>query len=420
MKFKLSAQDLNEALGVVGVVSPRPLTAQGGSGFLFVARGDRCFIYSRDSQHQTRADVPIEDLDTEGSFIYPSDKVSSFKYLDGWIEFESGHDETDDRYWVRYHTESGATEERSTLNPRLLQALDESLEAATSEFKLSVGLLREALSTTKPFLAKVGDARAPENFKTLQLFDYSKDAWKAGNGYFFAADGIRACYFYCKALEDKGLSIHGQHLPQIMSFLSKCGGTVTIKQGQGITFATNGRGQVLGWAHHVRQHDKFSYYSYKKDSFILKVPKDPLTKALRFVRAGLDPKKDKIRVSYKHQAKTLQFFTSEGSTSTVESMPVGITTVTDDALGGGTGGDTTDFSANININQLLELVEPLKSFEVSLRVAIVPSREGRKEAFLFRTVEDYYIGTDGKLLINADDDETAYECQVTRFMPSRE
>jgi len=419
MRFKIQAQELNEALGVVGIVTPRPVTPMGPAGFLFVVREGRCYIYSRDAQHQARVDVAVEEVEGEGSFIYPADKIAALKYLDGVIDFEAGHEVESDRYWVRYHA-SGATEERSTINPGLMQTIDEALENTKEETVYPSALLREGISMTKAFLASANDGRARDNFKSLQLFDDSNEEWKKGDGTLFAADGVRACFFFCEAFQGKGLGIHGQHLPLLTSFLGKCEGDVTIKHGEGVTYAINSVGQVLGWAHHVHQHEKFSYYPYKKDKFVLKAPKELLVKALKFVRAGLDPKKDKIRITYSHEGKTVQFLTSEGAAGKASSMPVGVQPIADDGKGGGESSETADFAANANVNQLLELFEPLRGFEADLRVAVIPPKQGRKEAHLFRTVEEFWLDGNGKVIISPEDSEKAYECRITRFMPSRE
>ena len=63
MKFRVQASDLNEALSIVGIVPPRPVTPQGGSGYLFVVKGEQCFIHSRDALRRVRAEVAITDVD---------------------------------------------------------------------------------------------------------------------------------------------------------------------------------------------------------------------------------------------------------------------------------------------------------------------------------------------------------------------
>lgn len=417
MKLKLQAKDLSAALDIAGIVSPKPVTAQGGAGFLFVVSGGSCYIHSRDSQHQARVEVPAEDIEGEGSFIFPADKIGSLKYVGGWVEFECGHDTEDDRFWVRYRTQKGANADRATIDPRLMQPLDEALGKATHTATYPAAILREGLNQAKNFLAK--DGRAAENFKTLQIFDASQEKWAKGDGHLFAADGVRACYFFCEAFCGKGLNIHGQHLGPIMAFLAKSSGDVDIKIGDGVTFAINANNQVLGWAHHVKQHEKFSYYPYSWDGFILRAPKDLLLNALRYVRAGLDAKRDKIRITYTHSDNQMSFITSEGSGKDA-SEPVTVTPIVDAERGGGELGASADFAVNVNIDMLLDVIEPLKANEVELRVTIVPAKEGRKEAHLLRTIDEFWLDSNGKLLISPGDSTKAFACRVTRFMPSRE
>jgi hypothetical protein len=395
------------------------VTPQGGSGYLFVVKGDQCFIHSRDALRRVRAEVAITDADGDGYFIYPADRIACMKYVDGWVAFEAGHDEGEDRYWVRYETEGGAKQERSSYDPRLMQALDEELEKTGEEHTFPAALLREGISVTKSYLAKAADSRVDDHFKTLQLFDKSKKEWESGDGHLFAADNIRACYFYCEAFCGKGLAIHGQHLPALATFLSKCEGDVTIKLGEGVTFVIDAKGRALGWSHHVKQHGKFSYYSYKMDKFLLRTPKDLLVKTLRYVRTELDSRRDKIRIQYEHEDKSLRFQASEASGKT-SSAPVGIEPVKDDHGSGGDG-DSKDFAANANINYLLDLVEPMKGHQVDLRAAVVPAAQGRREMVLFRTTEEFWLSASGKVLISKDDSkEEAYLCRVTRFMPSKD
>lgn len=421
MKIRLSVAALNEALDVVSIVPPQARTPDGGAGFLFVLRGDRCSIYSRDQTHQARVNVPFDadGSDAEGSFIFPADKVSALKYLDGWIQIETG--KTDDRDWVKYETEGKAEQELSTIDPRLMQSIDAALERTTEVGDYPSAILREAISTARPFIAKP-NSQAEDHCKVLQLFDASRDTWKKGDGHFFAADGTRACYFFCEALKGKGITIHGQHLPYLTSFLARSPGDVTVRQGDGVTYVVNSKGQVLGWAHAVKQHEKFSYYALKNDQFILKMPKDLVLKALRYVRAGLDSKKDKIRVQYSHEEAAIRFLASESTGKTV-SMPVGVKPV-EEENGGGSKSTSQGFAVNASLNQMIELFDSMKTNEADLRVTIVPPTPERpKESALFRTIDTFWIDGTGKQLIAPEDagpEGKAYQCQVTRFMPSRE
>jgi len=419
MKFRVQASDLNEALDVVGIVPPRAVNPQGASGYLFIVKGDQCSIHSRDTLRRVRVEVPVTDVEGEGSFIYPADRIASMKYVDGWVAFETGHDESEDRYWVRYETQGGAVQERSGPDPRLMQPLDEELEKDGDEHSFPAALLREGIAVTKAYLAKAANNRVDDQFQTLQLFDKSKKEWERGDGHLYAADNIRACYFYCEAFCGKGLAIHSQHLPSLSTFLAKCEGDVTIKLGEGVTFVIDAKGRALGWSHHVKHHGKFGYHSYKMDKFLLRTPKDLLVKTLRHVRTELDKRRDKVRIQYTHEDKSLRFQASEGSGKT-SSAPVGVEPVKDDHGSGGDG-DSKDFAANANINYLLDIIEPLKGHQVDLRAWVVPASQGRREMVLFRTTEEFWLSASGSVLISKDDSkEEAYLCRVTRFMPSKD
>lgn len=416
MKIRLQVSDLKDALDVVSIVPPRPVTPQGGSGYLFVVKGGQCSIYSRDAQHQSKADVQLIESDGEGSFVYPADRIGSLRYLDGTIQIEAGHDEKDDRYWVRYEAEGGASAERSSIDPRFMQSLDEALEKASEGYPFSAAVLREGINVTKPYLLKLTEKDDLEHFKTLQLFDPSKKEWANGDGCLFAADTVSACYFHCETFKGKGLSVPGQHLPYLVSFLSKCEGDVTIRHGEGVTYAVNSKGHVLGWSGHVKQHGKYSYYPLKSDTFILRVPKDILVKALRHVNSELEAKRTKIRVQYTFADKFLRFQAS-GGTGKASSVPVGVVPVRDGEAGD--RGESADFACNVDVERFLDILEPMKSHEVDLRVAIFASKEGRKEQALLRTIEKFKITDSGKVVISeSDSKDRTSECQVTRFMTS--
>lgn len=419
MKFRLQAEDLNEALAVASIVPPMSVTSQGGAGFLFVVKEGSCSIHSRDALRQARVEIPITDVDGDGSFIYPSAKIKELPHLDGWIEFEAGHDEDDDRYWVKYHTEGGAEAERSTYDPRLVQSMDEALEKAGEGRTFPVAPLKEGLRLTQSYLTKPNDTRTDDRFKVLQLFDDSKKEWARGDGHLFASDHVRACYFFCEVFKGKGLAIHGQHLPMLTAFLAKCEGDVTLKQGEGVTYLLNSKGWAVAWAHYNATHGKFGYYSHKEDSFILKVPKDILVKTLRYTRGALDKRQDKIRVRYNHENTSLQFLTSEVDGSAC-SILVSVVPVEGEEESGKLG-KTEPFEANVNINYLLELFESMQAHEPELRVSIISAAKNRREVVLFRTIEEFWLSASGKVLINPKDTkEESYQCRVTRFMPSKD
>jgi hypothetical protein len=425
MKFRVQTQDLIKALEVMSVIPPKVVTGKGESGYLFVVKDGKCYINSRDDFRCIRTEIPVTDSDGDGFFIYPADKISGLKYVDGWVSLEAGHDEKDNRYWVRYETESGASGEQNSHNPSLMKSLDEDLEKKGVEFTFPAALLREGIASTKLYLAPAEDGKNKGadlgHFKTLQLFDKSKPEWEKGDGVLFAADNVRACFFQCSTFCDKGLAIHGRNIPAITSFLAKCEGDITVKVGETMDFIINSAGRVLGWSHHTKQHGQYKYYSEKLDGFAMRVPKEPLVRALRHVRTELGERQDKIRVQYSHENRTLRFQASGGSGRT-SSAPVFVEIFSNNETGAGASGEGNDFAANINIDFMLDLVEPVRGHQVELRAALVKTKkESQRDLMLFRTVEEFWLSNGGKVLIAPDQSKDgAHQCRVTRFMPSKD
>lgn len=418
MKVRFQVSALNAALSRASIVTPRPITPEGGGGFLFVVEDNACAIYSREQHHQIRVNLPIEEADGNGAFVFPSEKVAALKYLEEWVEIESGHDKEGDRYWVKYEAGSKDAQEVSTVDPRTMQGFTESYNQAKEGAEFSAVLLKDAITTTKTYMAKAGTTSAEENFQTIQVFDESKEEWKKGDGYMLAADGIRLCYFYCEKLKGKGLTLHARDIPFILPFLSKCKGDVRLRHGKSMTYLVDKEGDVLGLAHNIHTHGKFSYYPLKNDQFILQVDKEPFVKALRYVRAALDSKRDKVRIQYTHTDNTLQVLATEGVAKTT-GRPVVVVPVEEES-GAGAKGSTESFATNVNLNHLIELVDPMRSHQVKLRVAVVSPGNGRKEQVLFRTLEAFHLDDDGEVVIaDKEAQGKAVECQVTRFMPSR-
>lgn len=440
MKFKLLKADLIGALDIVSIVPPSPVTPQGGAGYLFRVKGGRCFIYSRDKMHDTRVDVAVEESseDAEGAqCIFPADKILAMQYHRGnEIAVEAGHDEEDDRYWVRYETELGAEAEWNTYNPALMQPFDDALEAAKDTEKVfPSSVLQEAITMAKPYLAKPDDGRVEKSYHAMQIFDASKPDWAKGDGNLFAADGIRACWVESDALKGKPLGVHGQHIPFVLSFLAKAQGDIRVRYGETKTYAIMPHGsgpdgglRVLGWARHVKQYEKFNRYPEKLDTHILHAIKTQLVSALRGVRAVMDKRRDKTRVSYRPNGfedpatsevtgkPSLRFQLSEGA-GKAGSEPVFVTVVNDGVAG--SQGETTKFDINANVDQLLGLVDPLRGHELDLRVAIIPPTDKRpREVKYFRTIERFWLSPAGKVLPGAADG--AHECVVTRFTPAKD
>ena len=414
MKFQVKAADLNTALDIVSIVPPRPITPQGGSGYLFVVRGETCYVYSRDSLRVARADFPIEAVEGEGAFIYPSDYVQGFRFLqDEVLSFEATSE--GDTHIVKYTSRSGAGAERTSYDPKLMAGCDKDVENATSEREYPVALLREAIGLAKPFLAKPQDSKAEDQYKAIQVFDASNEAWSKGDGTLFAANGTQAFYFACDAFKGKGLGLHGQHIPFVSSFLAKCDETVTVKTGQNMTFAIDGKGRVLGWAHHAKSHQKYAYYALKNDKFVFDVPVRALVNALKYTGTELDAKRDKIRLTYTAASNELSFTVIEGN-SKAKSFPVPINPKE--------GSEARDFSFNINLYHLIDLLDGAKGDRLELRVTLLLADERRpKDQAMIRTIDEFLIDKDGKVIGGSGVEkqpENSYQCRVTRFMPSKD
>lgn len=411
MRFRAQVSDLNEALALVSIVAPRPVGGQ-GSGYLLTVKGDTCTVYSQDNTRKVRTSFSVTDADGEGSFILPTEKVSSLKYLDGFADFTYG--KSDDRHYIEYQSESGAHQEITTFDPLSIKPFDDEMANPESTSEYPVALLREGITLMRGFVQPIGENKAPEPYKSIQLFDGSQEATKKGNGTLYAADGTRAAYFHCEALMDKTLAIHGQHLPTLLSFLSKCDGEVKLLSCASTTFLVNSAGQAFGWAHQSKRLEKYAYYGLKTDTYVLRVAKDILVKALRYIRGGLDAKQDKIRLLYKADGQTLRVIASE-DTGKIESAPIGVLPIEEAETGAGGLGTKEDFATNLNLNHFLEVIEPVKGNEVILRVAIHPEN-GQA---MIRTIEDFLLNEQGKVVIQAEEGKKAYPCKVTRFVPSR-
>lgn len=414
MKFKLNATDLIAALDVVGIITPRPVTPQGGAGYLFVVKGERCYVYSRDALCVARADFAVTEVEKEGSFVYPAEYTSHLRLLEGQtLRFEAEAQE-DDRFVVRYESSGGNKAERTSFSPQLLLPCDDDLNATKTSYTFPAAILREGISLSRPFLAKVTDTGIEEQFKAIQIFDKSKPEYAKGDGHLFASDGVKTFYFWSEAFASKGLEVHSQHLPAFISFLAKSGDAITLKCGDHFTFVENAKGHVLGWPRHAKTHGKFSYYPLKSESYVFAVDRVPFLNAIQFTRGELDAKRDKIKFSFNHERRFLQLDISEG-TSKANSNPIPVRVKAKE--------DGTEWmlpkgwTFSVNIDHLLDLVNGMKGHEVELRVLMLAQEGTRKEVAMFRTIDDFRLDNAGKPTVES---EGSYKCRVTRFMPSKD
>ena len=452
MRLKLKIGDLNKALDVVSIVTPKALSSQTGGGYLFkVVRtetGDlRCHIYSRDTTEIARATItPIEaDFDpaadgtpsSEGSFIAPVVCMGQMSYLrpEATIEFtsEAKAQGKGTAFFLSSTVSTGAQQSYPTFDPRSIGTVDADYEAAraatANPTTFPAGMFRDAVGMSKKFLL---DARekdtAKDHLKTLQVFDGSNEVWAKGNGTMFASNGTTNFYFYSPAFENNGVAIHGSHLDRFVNFLGRCTGNVRLFHGKNMSFIEKTPGDgveaIFAWTHHTKTHPKYAYYALKQDTYVLRVDKMDFLKALYFSRSALD-KRDKVSLCYEQDGAEHRslFISLPDSPHQSKSDPI-VTSCTEEGL----RAEDRDFKFNVNINQFIELIDGVKGGDVFLHVAPL-FVEGRKPGALLRTVDEFWMTGDGKIVggvpvKDADGTEKppegGFKCRVTRFMPSKD
>ena len=287
------------------------------------------------------------------------------------------------------------------------------LESAETKYTFSSGILREAISLARPFIADLKNGKS-ENLKGVEVIDKARLA--NGDGYLYAADGNRAFYFYTEEFKGKSLEIHGQHLPAFLSFLGKCEDEVVICKGSHYTFAVNSKGHVFGWPEHNKLHDKFNYYSTKKDPIAVTVNKATLLNSLQHAHACMTKDKDRIRINFTPENREVRFTFPESKTRTI---PVPVKYKVNEVESQDESVEPKAFSIGVNVDFFIELVQTIKGHDVEVRWAISPPTATRKfDLGLFRTIDEFRLDTKtGKL---TPEPEGSTPCRVTRFMPSKE
>lgn len=417
MKIRVDLSNLNAAMDRVSAV--KPVNTDGLSAFMFTILDGRCYVHSQDATNYgyARAEVPLissSGVEVGSSFVYPADRTEAFKHLDGWIDIESITE--GDAHRIKYVTEEGAEADRQTFDPRIFTSFEDKLLEAGTEYTYPTILLREGLGLTSPSLAEKEDPDQP--FKTVQLFDDSSADTSKGHGTFYASDGMRSCYFFSEALKGKGLAVHERYIPQLLSFLNKCGDTVKVKTGRSTTFILDqvagkdgvvSDGAVFGWTAQAKGHPRYKYYALKHDKFLLRVDKRQALKTLKHVASELkSSNRPKVRLVYSNQS--LRVLASVNK-ETINSVPI---TVIPQDLEDGTP-SMTEFQANANVNHLISLFESSRLHQVNFRVAVV------ENTTLFRTIDQFMLGSTGKVYVSkeaAPDKETCHECWVTHFATS--
>lgn len=432
IRFKVKASDLNEAIDIASIVTPRPFDKNNTSGFLFVIRGDKGYVYSNDQLHTTRADFPLLEVEGEGAFIYPGMNIKAFTFFKNTIDFEvnSGGGEEGTEFSITYDGGNGAGKApRPLFNPKFMQACDKELEAATDERTFSTGLLREALNLSKSFHGGGNQKGDDDHFKVVQLFDKNKEVddpanpgkklkpFENGDGFLFASDKVRTLHFQSDNFAGRHLNIHSTHMPLLQSFLAKASGKVKILTGTNKTFAVDERGRVFGWAHTQKSHSKFSYSSGTKGvdaAITLKISKFDMLNALKYMKEELETGRDKIKFIFNSDNKTIQFQIAEGKGLGLSSMYV-------DAPIDESSTNVKDFAISVNITYLMGLFEDAKGNVVTTRVSIMDpdAAKGRtKQNGLLRTFDDFILDADGKVVEGGKLPDGASTCKVTRYAPS--
>lgn len=431
MKFKVLTHDWTAAVAVVSSITPLEVAGQGdskgdgkgkgSSGYLCVVRGEKCYLYSEDGRQRFRVPIPVFDVEGEGAFVYPTGSQGDLRYVEGWVEFESGEDGGAHVVWCRRDTgnaKAGGVHKIITFSPTSLKSLDADFSKATKTARFPVALLKEALAMTRPYLADPKDPVSKPEFSNLQLFggETSADA----NGHMLGCSMSKTSYFYSPELEDKPLFVYGPRIPLLLSFLARSSGEVEVYQTENSTYFMNIAEHVLGWSNQDYKGTKFGYYALTRDRHIFRMARASLEKELRYIRSTLPSDRNKAFCQYDHKAATLTVSASNTVGSEVDSLPITVTPLVEGdegCWGPGDLGKTTDVQFNVNLDWMIQIVEATKHpRDVILGVAQVAS----SKQFMFRIVENYMIDESGKYVEQLADGQKGFACRAVRYVPSKQ
>lgn len=419
MKFKVQTSDWTSALSLASSVNPSAVDSQGTAGYLCVVRGEKCFLYSEDGKQRLRVSIPVFDVDGEGAFVYPTGSQGDLRYVDGWVEFETGEDGGAYVVWCRRDTggAKGGVHKIVTFAPNILKALDADLSSAEKTSSFPVVVLKEALGMTRPYLETKEQDAKPE-FQNLQLF--GSDTGEEGNGFLLGFSMNKTSYFYSPDLEGKSLTVYLPRISLLQAFLAKSSGYVHVYRSENSTYFMNSDEQVLGWSNQAFTMSKFGYYGFNLDRHVLRIPKAILEKELKYIRSTLPPDKNKAFWFYDHKAGTITISASNTFGSEVDSVPIAATPLVPDederCWGPGDLGSTVDVQCNVNLELLIPLVEATKHpRDIILGIAIV---KGGKQ-HIFRVVEEYSIDQNGKYVEKPVEGQEVYQCHSVRYVPSK-
>lgn len=418
MKFKVLTQDWADALALVSAITPTPVA--GTSGYLCVVRGERCFLYSEDKTQRIRFPIPVFDVEGEGAFVFPTGSQGDLRYVDGWVEFETGEDDGASVIWCRRDTgDARGVHKIITFNPNVLKSLDADFSKAEKTASFPVALLKEAVSMTRPYLhPDPKEQGVKPEWVNLQLF--GEDTSAEANGYMLGCSINRTSYFYSPELEGKALSVYALRIPLLLLLLSKSTGRVDVYRSGNSTYFVNEAEQVLGWSDQNFTASKFGFYGLTLDKHMLKFSKASVEKELKYIRSTLPPDKNKAFWRYDPGSCVLTVSASNTLGGEVDSLPIAVTPLVagdERCWGSGELSKTGELQCNVNLDLMIELMEATKHpRDVVLGIAQIKNTK----QYLFRIIEDYFIDTNGKYVEKPAEGQEGHQCRTVRFVPSKQ
>lgn len=404
MKLQVDAEAFQEALTTVSVVTP-------ASGFLIEAVDGKLFLSAQDDARKIRVECAALKAET-GKFVLPTQRAATFKHLEGTVTIDFL--EEDGAPTIKIEDSEGTSQSFITLNPLAVKPISTGDLVGLSTFPAAI--LKAGLSAVKHSVAGEKDQKVNDINRIVQLFDVnSSDA----DGYLYACNKTCSGYFFSPLLKSgRGFTVHVLHLPLLLQFLARCAGTVELSESQNYFYLT-GDTVMFGWAKTAESNPKLPFYGLEHDKYLLRFNKEQLVKVLRQLRASLDAKEDRIRMTYTAEGQTLGFLGADAGAK-VKSRQISVTAV-EGGIGG--GAENTDFVSNMNLNMFLEIAEHLDSPEAVLRVLFRKEKpqegetEGHTKAF-FRIFDDFKMLPNGKVA-SKEGAEGFSECRTIRAMPSR-
>jgi hypothetical protein len=417
IKFTVQAEDLKKALKVVSIVSPQAqATTQQERGYLFVVQGERCSVYSKSGGHQARSSFPITDVEGEGPFMYPADFIEEFDFIKEAIHFAAT--EKDGAFGVNYKFGGDAAGvDRVSFDPRtgmmsdLEKGIQEAMEQQEPEV-YSVGILQEALNSSKPFMATEKDKAAQEHFKTIQIFGSDDpDDLSSVRGFLYASNRRKSCYFQSDHfVNGRGLVMPSIHLGLLEKFMSRSGDKLRVYKTDNGYYVANNRDDVIGWPHHMDVHKACKYYPRDVDTIVVQVDPEKMRDQLQYMKATMPKDKTTVRLQYDVDQKKFWFtHGGDGSRATSGAVPANVETCKIDG----------EVKVALNVEYLLELFNGVKGHEIDFRILVLPPDEKiPKGRYMFRTIDEFLMDDEGSVVGGVVDQvpEGAHVCRVTRFM----